>query len=90
MTPRIYASDEVQYFSYLRSLYFDHDVSFENEYRYFYDRNIAQSGGFHETFLERAGEAHPVVELELALDRQRLPEARARAFSGPATATRHQ
>ena len=53
VTARLYSSDEVQYFSYLRSLYFDHDVSFENEYRYFYDRNIAQSGGFHETFLER-------------------------------------
>lgn len=53
MTARLYSSDEVQYFSYLRSLYFDQDVSFENEYRYFYDRNIAQSGGFHETFLER-------------------------------------
>ena len=37
MTPRIYASDEVQYFSYLRSLWFDHDVSFENEYQHFYD-----------------------------------------------------
>ncbi len=35
--PRIYASDEVQYFAYLRSLWFDRDVSFENEYRYFYD-----------------------------------------------------
>jgi hypothetical protein len=54
VTPRLYSSDEVQYFSYLRSLYFDHDVSFENEYRYFYERNIAQSPGFHETFLERA------------------------------------
>jgi len=53
VTVRLYSSDEVQYFSYLRSLWFDHDVSFENEYRYFYDRNIAQSGGFHETFLER-------------------------------------
>ena len=53
MTARLYSSDEVQYFSYLRSLYFDHDVSFENDYRYFYDRNIAQSAGFHETFLER-------------------------------------
>ena len=38
VTPRLYSSDEVQYFSYLRSLWFDHDVSFENEYRYFYDR----------------------------------------------------
>ena len=53
VTARLYSSDEVQYFSYLRSLYFDHDVSFENEYRYFYERDIAQSAGFHETFLER-------------------------------------
>ena len=53
VTPRLYSSDEVQYFSYLRSLYFDRDVSFENEYRYFHDNGIAQSGGFHETFLER-------------------------------------
>ena len=52
VTPRLYASDEVQYFSYLRSLWFDHDVSFENEYRYFYDHSIARSAGFHETFLE--------------------------------------
>jgi hypothetical protein len=52
VTTRIYASDEVQYFSYLRSLWFDRDVSFENEYRYFYEHDIAQSAGFHETFLE--------------------------------------
>ncbi|HEX6973819.1 MAG TPA: hypothetical protein VF147_05420, partial [Vicinamibacterales bacterium] len=53
VTARLYSSDEVEYFSYLRSLWFDRDVSFENEYRYFYDNNIAQSEGFHETFLER-------------------------------------
>ena len=53
VTARLYSSDEVQYFSYLRSLWFDHDVSFENEYRYFYDHNIARSAGFHETYLER-------------------------------------
>jgi hypothetical protein len=52
VTPRIYSSDEIQYFAYLRSLWFDHDLSFENEYRYFYDRGIARSDGFHETFLE--------------------------------------
>ena len=57
VTPRLYSSDEIQYFSYLRSLWFDHDVSFENEYRYFYERNIAQSQSFHETFLERTTEA---------------------------------
>lgn len=53
VTPRIYSSDEVQYFSYLRSLWFDHDVSFENEYRHFYERGFADAEGFHETFLER-------------------------------------
>jgi hypothetical protein len=53
VTPRIYSSDEIQYFAYLRSLWFDHDLSFENEYQYFYDHNIARSDGFHETFLER-------------------------------------
>ena len=57
VTARLYSSDEVQYFSYLRSLYFDRDVSFENEYRYFHDRGIAQSAGFHETFLERETDA---------------------------------
>src|SRR5574339_975796 len=56
VTTRIYASDEVQYFAYLRSLYFDHDVSFENEYRHFYDAGIARAEGFHETFLERQTE----------------------------------
>lgn len=56
ITTRIYASDEVQYFAYLRSLWFDGDVSFENEYRYFYDAGIARSASFHETFLERTTE----------------------------------
>jgi hypothetical protein len=52
VTARLYSSDEVEYFSYLRSLWFDRDVSFENEYRYFYDHRIAQSQDFHHTFLE--------------------------------------
>jgi hypothetical protein len=56
VTTRLYSSDEIQYFSYLRSLWFDQDLSFENEYRYFYDRGIAKSDGFHETFLERQTE----------------------------------
>ena len=54
VTPRLYSSDEIQYFSYLRSMWFDRDLDFENEYQYFYDRGIARSEGFHETFLERA------------------------------------
>jgi hypothetical protein len=56
VTTRIYASDEVQYFSYLRSLWFDHDLSFENEYRHFYDSGVTRYPGFHETFLERRTE----------------------------------
>ena len=54
VTTRLYSSDEIQYFSYLRSLWFDRDLSFENEYQYFYERGIARSENFHETFLERA------------------------------------
>ena len=53
VTARLYSSDEVQYFSYLRSLWFDGDVSFDNEYRYFYDHHIAQTPDFFETFLVR-------------------------------------
>ena len=52
VTPRLYASDEIEYFAYLRSLWFDGDLSFENEYRYFYDRGIARDHGFERTFLE--------------------------------------
>jgi len=50
VTTRIYASDEVQYFAFLRSLAFDGDLSFQNEYQHFYDAG-AGGTGFHETFL---------------------------------------
>jgi hypothetical protein len=50
VTPRIYASDEVEYFAFLRSLAFDGDLSFENEYRHFADAG-AGGAGFNETFL---------------------------------------
>jgi hypothetical protein len=51
VTVRFYASDEIEYFAYLRSMWFDGDLSFDNEYRYFYDRGIAQGWRFQETFL---------------------------------------
>ena len=57
VTPRIYSSDEIQYFAFLRSVWFDHDLSFENEYQYFFDRDVARAEGFHETFLENQTEA---------------------------------
>lgn len=52
VTVRFYASDEIEYFAYLRSLWFDRDLSFDNEYRYFYDRHIARAHFFKETFLD--------------------------------------
>jgi len=51
VTPRLRASDEIEYFAYLRSLVFDHDLDFENEYRHFYDQNPQALEGFHHTFL---------------------------------------
>jgi hypothetical protein len=56
VTARIYATDEIQYFSYLRSLWFDRDVSFENEYRHFVDSGPGTAPGFYETNLERQTE----------------------------------
>ncbi|HEX5069093.1 MAG TPA: hypothetical protein VFV78_02670 [Vicinamibacterales bacterium] len=58
VTSRLYASDEIEYFAWLRSAAFDHDVDFRNEYQHFYDAGVARAEGFYETFLsaERANE----------------------------------
>jgi hypothetical protein len=56
VTPRLNASDEIQYFAWLRSAAFDRDADFENEYRYFYDSGAVRNPGFRETFLERVNE----------------------------------
>ena len=56
VTTRLYASDEIEFFAWLRSLTFDRDADFENEYRYFYDSGAARNALFHETFLERVNE----------------------------------
>jgi hypothetical protein len=53
VTPRIRGADEIEYFAYLHSAFFDHDLEFGNEYQYFYDHDPAGLAGFHETFLER-------------------------------------
>ena len=57
VTTRIYASDEIQYFAWLRSWAFDRDIDFQNEYQHFYDAGVARNPLFHETFLERVNEA---------------------------------
>jgi len=53
---RLYASDEVEYFAWLRSIAFDRDADFQNEYQHFYDAGVSRSLDFHETFLERKTE----------------------------------
>jgi hypothetical protein len=53
VTPRIRAADEIEYFAYLRSVVFDRDLAFGNEYQYFYDRDPSALQGFKATFLER-------------------------------------
>jgi hypothetical protein len=53
VTPKIRGADEIQYFSYLRSMVFDHDLEFGNEYEHFYQGDPQGLDGFKKTFLER-------------------------------------
>ena len=53
VTPRLRASDEIEYFAYLRSAVFDHDLEFGNEYSYFYERNREGLQGFKRTFIDQ-------------------------------------
>ena len=55
-TPRIYASDEIKYFSYLHSILFDHDVDFTNEYTYFYELNPTKNANIKEGMLDKLNE----------------------------------
>ena len=44
-TPRVYASDEIKYYAALRSVYFDRDLHYENEYADFIRRDpVAHAG----------------------------------------------
>lgn len=54
ITPRVAASDEIEYFSYLPSLVFDHDLDFRNQYEHFcnLDPQNCTDSRFRETFLE--------------------------------------
>ena len=53
VTPKIRGADEIEYFAYLRSLVFDRDLEFGNEYRHFYERDPQGLAGFKATFLDR-------------------------------------
>jgi hypothetical protein len=56
VTPRMRASDEIESFAYVRSIVFDRDLEFGNEYRYFYERDPQALAGFKATFLDRTEE----------------------------------
>jgi hypothetical protein len=53
VTPRIRGADEIEYFSYLRSAVFDHDLEFGNEYEHFAAEDPEGLAGFKATFLDR-------------------------------------
>lgn len=53
ITPRIYSTDEIQYFVYLRSAWMDGDLNFENEYQHFAAKSPEAYQGFVKAFLVR-------------------------------------
>jgi hypothetical protein len=53
VTPKIRGADEIEYFAYLRSMAFDRDLEFGNEYLYFHERDPRGLAGFAATFLDR-------------------------------------
>lgn len=54
LTPRVAASDEIEYFSYLHSIVFDHDLDFRDEYEHFCSVNLTDciESRFKQTFLD--------------------------------------
>jgi len=52
VTPKIRGADEIEYFAYLHSAAFDHDLEFGNEYEHFYAQDPSGLAGFKATFLD--------------------------------------
>jgi hypothetical protein len=52
VTPKLRGADEIEGFAYLRSLVFDGDLEFGNEYEHFHALDPAGLAGFRSTFLE--------------------------------------
>ncbi len=50
---RITASDAIEYYAYDRSVYFDHDLDFTNDYQGFYDRNPKGLANFKAGFIDK-------------------------------------
>ena len=53
VSTKVRGADEIEYVSHLRSLVFDRDLDFTNEYEHFYRENPQSLGAFKETFLDR-------------------------------------
>jgi hypothetical protein len=53
VSPRLRGADEIEHFVYLRSLLFDGDLDFGNEYAHFVAADPVGLAGFAATFLER-------------------------------------
>ena len=53
VSTKIRGADEIEYYSHLRSMVFDRDLDFTNEYEYFYKANPQGLAAFKETFLNR-------------------------------------
>jgi hypothetical protein len=53
LTPRLYSGDEIQYFSYLRSLWKDGDLRFTNEYNWVYSKSPSKQEAFKRAFIDR-------------------------------------
>lgn len=57
--PRIALSDEVQYYAYLRSFYFDRDLNFYNEYQHFAEIGLKNNDPAVSNALLRPDDANP-------------------------------
>ncbi len=53
LTPRLYSGDEIQYFAYLRSVWKDHDLRFQNEYEWLYQSAPVKQAQFKKAFIDR-------------------------------------
>lgn len=54
---RMTASDAIEYYVYDRSVYFDHDLDFTNDYQGFYDRNPQALAKFKEGYIDKRNPA---------------------------------
>lgn len=63
--PRVALSDEVQYFAYVRSAYFDRDLDFRNEYEHFAEqgRRFGDEAIFNALLREDANNPNPATGL---------------------------